>query len=338
MKPLALLLAAQCAVVWAQAPHVQNARFETRSVGAGLDATINRIAAGQNGPAWLGYGVPIVAGEHHMCCFGCSLEGHSENTQIAGGNRTVQLEGSQTLVVLLRVAEKKVSKVRTYTLECDLDAGGLPFIWLTDVRPADSVRYLAGLASDSDRANSAVAALAMHADPAADTALEQLVAPSQPESLRRHAVFWLGNARGRRGYEILARVLRDDPSDKVREHAVFALTQNKEPAALDLVIRTAHDDKSAHVRGQALFWLAQRASRKLAEAAITDAIEKDPETDVKKKAVFALTQMPENEGVPLLIQLARTNRNPVVRKQAIFWLGQSKDPRALGFFEEVLTK
>ena len=30
--------------------------------------------------------------------------------------------------------------------------------------------------------------------------------------------------------------------------------------------------------------------------------------------------------------------NPVVRKQAIFWLGQSKDPRALDFLEEILTK
>jgi len=27
-----------------------------------------------------------------------------------------------------------------------------------------------------------------------------------------------------------------------------------------------------------------------------------------------------------------------VRKQAIFWLGQSKDPRALDFLEEILTK
>jgi len=38
----------------------------------------------------------------------------------------------------------------------------------------------------------------------------------------------------------------------------------------------------------------------------------------------------------LLIQVARTNRNPEVRKRAIFWLGQSKDERALSFIEEVL--
>jgi HEAT repeat protein len=91
------------------------------------------------------------------------------------------------------------------------------------------------------------------------------------------------------------------------------------------------------VRGQALFWLAQKAGKK-AEGAITGAIDNDPDTEVKKKAVFALSQMPKEEGLPKLIQVAQTNKNPEVRKQAMFWLGQSNDPRALEFFEKVLTQ
>jgi HEAT repeat protein len=54
--------------------------------------------------------------------------------------------------------------------------------------------------------------------------------------------------------------------------------------------------------------------------------------------VFALSQMHDPEGVTRLIQVARTNKNAAVRKQAIFWLGQSHDPRALDFLEEILTK
>ena len=92
------------------------------------------------------------------------------------------------------------------------------------------------------------------------------------------------------------------------------------------------------MRGQALFWLAQRASKQRAAGAINEAIDKDPDTEVKKKAVFAPTQMPKDEGVPMPIQVARGNTNPAVRKQAMFWLGQSKDPRALKFFEDLLTK
>ena len=84
-----------------------------------------------------------------------------------------------------------------------------------------------------------------------------------------------------------------------------------------------------------LVWLAQEAGQKAA-GTITDAIENDPDTDVKKKAVFALSEMPHEEGVPLLIDQARKNRNPVVRKEAIFWLGLSEDPRALDFITSIL--
>ena len=56
----------------------------------------------------------------------------------------------------------------------------------------------------------------------------------------------------------------------------------------------------------------------------------------KKRAVFALSQLPANEGVPKLIEVASSHSNPAVRKQAMFWLGQSKDPRALAFFERIL--
>ena len=58
----------------------------------------------------------------------------------------------------------------------------------------------------------------------------------------------------------------------------------------------------------------------------------------EKKAVFALSQLPKDEAVPKLIEVARSNRNAEVRRQAMFWLGQSKDPRALKFFEEVLRR
>ena len=337
--PLACVAAA-CAL--AQQPHIQNARLDARQVSGGLDATMKAILAAQSAPTWAGYSVPIVHGDRNMCCFnngyacGCSLEGRNQTEGNINTGNSVKLEGPTHLVVLYRMEDHAVGKVRTFTPECELDAGGLQFIWLNGVQPAESIRYLASLVTpDGGVRRAPVSAIALHADPAADQALEQLTAASQPESIRRDAAFWLGNARGRRGFEILSRMLRDDPSDKVREHVIFALTQSKEAEAVNTIIKAAHDDKSPHVRGQALFWLAHKAGDKVT-AAIQNALENDPDTDVKKKAVFALTQMPNNEGIPKLIEVARTNRNPAVRKQAVFWLGQSKDPRALTFLEDVL--
>jgi hypothetical protein len=226
--------------------------------------------------------------------------------------QTVKLEGPTHLVVLLRVENHQTGKIHTFSPECDLDAGGLPLIWLTDVTAPESIRFLLSIAKGGPNTardqvrlgDTAVTAIALHADPAADNALEELAAPNQPETLRRQAIFWLGNSRGPRGFETLVAV--------------------------------AHNDNSARVRGQALFWLAQKAGQKMAESSIRDAIANDPETEVKKRAVFALTQMPNGGGVPLLIQVARTNPSPEVRKQAVFWLGQSRDTRALAFIEDVL--
>ena len=59
---------------------------------------------------------------------------------------------------------------------------------------------------------------------------------------------------------------------------------------------------------------------------------------MKKRAVFSLSQLPKDEGIPLLINIARTNKNAEVRKQAMFWLGQSRDSRAIDFFAEILKK
>ena len=117
--------------------------------------------------------------------------------------------------------------------------------------------------------------------------------------------------------------------------ALSTISLHRDPSAPIALLDLARNSQDTRVRQRALFWVARRAESQ-AVPAITEAIERDPDIDVKKQAVFALSQLPRDEGVPLLIKLARSNTNPAVRKQAMFWLGQSKDPRALTFFEEVL--
>ena len=337
------------------APRIENAKLERRAAGASLEATVRELTGKAEKPAWVGYSVDEVAGERGVCCNNnwtdgncgtCRLEneGHGMNgTTYSEGS--VKLEGSQQLVVLIRLEAKEVTKIRVASADCTLDAGGLTFVWLTGVKPSESVALLTTYVRGShfaDRgdhgiAHGALTAIALHADASADSALESFVRPEQPEGLRRQSAFWMGAARGKSGLAALQRMAKSDPSSDVRAHVAFALSVSHEPAAIDEMIRMAHDDTSSHVRGQALFWLAQKAGKK-AVGTITGAIDNDPDTDVKKKAVFALSQLPKDEGVPKLIEVAQTNRNPAVRKQAMFWLGQSNDPRALQFFEKVLTQ
>ena len=339
----------------AEAPRIENAKLETRAAGASLDATMREIAGTSEKAEWVGYHVEEVAGERGVCCDNnwndgscgtCRLE--KENGGMSGTTHTdgnVKLEGARQLVVLYRLEAKQVVKIRVASDDCTLDAGGLAFVWLTGVKPTESVAFLATYVRGSgfeDRGNrsvgnGALTAIALHADASADRALESFVTPEQREELRKQAAFWMGAARGNAGLIALQHMAKTDPSSDVRAHVAFALSVSHVAGALDEMIRMAHDDTSSHVRGQALFWLAQKAGKK-AVGTITGAIENDPDTDVKKKAVFALSQLPKDEGVPKLIEVAQNNRNPAVRKQAMFWLGQSNDPRALQFFEKVLTQ
>ena len=330
---------------------ITNARVETRVARGNLESEVRATLAAQTGRFWMGYVVPTQE-KHRSCCWssggdgdcgGCRLEGdQGEGSFRTARTGPLPLEPTNRMRVLLRGEGGRVTRVRTVSEDCGLDAGGLPFVWITGVRPADSVAYLATLLGAGDEpgkglSDGSLAAIAFTDDAAADAALDRLVAAGQPEHRRKQAAFWMGNARGARGFATLSRLVGSDPSPRFREHVVFALTQSHEPAAIDRIIEVAKHDEDAHVRGQALFWLAQSASRR-APAAIQAALTDDPEVEVKKKAVFALSQLPKDEGVPLLIRVAETHKSVEVRKQAMFWLGQSQDPRALNFFEDVLKR
>jgi HEAT repeats len=351
-------------------PRIENAKLENRNVAGTLAVTMADLEKNATGPMWVGYGVGAVAGQHTICCGNynassaqwcgkCALEtdgeersgqeaGHGSGHKDSGSGANhgaVKLEGGQRLIVLFRLQDKHLTRVKVASEDCVLDGGGLPFIWLTEVKPAESVAFLSthvreGGADEGEKhsiSNEALTAIALHDGPEAEGALESFTAPAQPEELRKQAAFWLGAERGKEGFTALQRMAQKDPSTEVRAHVAFALSISKEPAALEEMIRMAHEDESGHVRGQAIFWLAQKAGKR-AVSAIDNAIASDPDTDVKKQAVFALSQLPKDEGVPKLIQVAENNRNLEVRKQAMFWLGQSQDPRALSFFEKVLLK
>jgi hypothetical protein len=277
------------APVAAEQPRLSNGRLETHPAAAGLEAAVRPLLRAATSPVWIGWAAAsdrdrqMCCGDSwrdNGCCSGCRLEGGSGNwsSSTSAKDGVVKLEGEREMFVLLRAEGGELTKLRTFSPDCALDAGGTTLHWLEGVRPADSVRFLLGLADDK------------------------------------------GGGR---------------VTQKLADQALSALAFHAEPTAIDALIDRARKADSTHLRGQALFWLAQRAGDKAVHT-IARALDEDPETDVKKKAVFALSQLPKDEGVPLLIQTARANKNPAVRKQAFFWLGQSKDSRALAFFEEVL--
>jgi hypothetical protein len=89
-------------------------------------------------------------------------------------------------------------------------------------------------------------------------------------------------------------------------------------------------------RRQAVFWLGQAAGEAATRGLDSIAADDRGDLEVREQAVFALSQRPPDEGVSILVGIARNNPHPELRRKALFWLGQTDDPRALALFEEIL--
>lgn len=121
--------------------------------------------------------------------------------------------------------------------------------------------------------------------------------------------------------------------------AIFPTTIANGVTVWPQLLQIARDDHaSTSTRRDAVFWLGQAAGKAatadLVNLADTDTLDRA----IREQAVFALSQQHNENAVSQLIHIAQTNRDPAIRKRAIFWLGQSNDPRALALFENLLTK
>jgi hypothetical protein len=130
----------------------------------------------------------------------------------------------------------------------------------------------------------------------------------------------------------LAEASRSDTEELVTA-ATLADSAVVWPELLRLARRT---ELPMETRRQAIFWLGQAAGAAALQGLDSLASDRGGDIEIRKEAVFALSQRPADESVPVLIRIARTSPHREVRKSALFWLGQSGDPRALALFEELL--
>ena len=132
--------------------------------------------------------------------------------------------------------------------------------------------------------------------------------------------------------------LAEHGTGKVAREAITVSTLADSAMVWPVLLRIAKDEhRERELRKGAVFWLGQAAGDAVADLrGLAD--DESGDIEVRKSAVFALSQRPDGEGVAPLLSIARGRGDPRVRRQAIFWLGQSGDPRALAYFEDVLTK
>lgn len=149
-----------------------------------------------------------------------------------------------------------------------------------------------------------------------------------------------GRWRDRDGVTDLGRVAAPDAAeyllslverggDAVSRRAVLpAMIADSSLAWPRLLAVAADHDRGSKTRREALQWVGIEASRALdEEAEVSQA--SDDDSEARERAVFTISQLPDDKAVPRLIEIAETHRYAHVRQKALFWLAQSGDERAI---------
>ena len=230
--------------------------------------------------------------------------------------------------------------VHIFGLDNSYEFQDIPLYWLGEAENKESLKLLNQTfeSGKSEFQKSLLFLISSHDDPKAVDFLNQVALGSYPIEVRSNAIFWLGNYKDENSLKILKAIYKEVNEFKLKKQVVFALQLSDHEDAIREIIRIAKTDSSQKVRKNAVFWMGQKASQ-LTVNALEDVIaEPDEEIEVKKSAVFAISQLPKERSIPMLMDIIKSHHSPDLRKNAIFWLGQTGDEEALKFFEELLLK
>jgi hypothetical protein len=154
---------------------------------------------------------------------------------------------------------------------------------------------------------------------------------------RRDRVTDLGTVSPQDAAQYLLTLASTSQDGEVGEDALFPATIAGDVVVWPHLLDIGKDRSLPRdTRKSAVFRLSQAAGDAAAEGLEEIVYEDEGDLEVRESAVFALSQFEEDEGVPILIRIVRTHPDPDIRRKAIFWLGQSDDPRVIDLFEELL--
>lgn len=155
---------------------------------------------------------------------------------------------------------------------------------------------------------------------------------------RRDNVTDLGTVAAPEAAEYLLTLATSLTGDAGKE-AVFPATLADSAVVWPALLEISKDrNRPREIRKNAVFWLGQAAGEAATEGLSEIVYDASGDGEVRESAIFALSQLSDDAGVPILIDIVRTHLDPNLKKKAIFWLGQSDDPRVVALFEELLVK
>lgn len=243
------------------------------------------------------------------------------------------------------VSQKRAPEVTAILLDAarndpDLEVRLQAVQWLSQVRGDDAAAALDSIlrsSRDPEIQEKALFALSQMKGERAASSLRAYAERSDvPVAVREHAIFWLGQQRSAENAAFLRVLYGKLQNADLKEKCLFALSQMKDQGNERWLLELAGNDREPlEIRKRALFYAGQ-AGAPMAD--LTALYDRTRDREMKEQLIFVYSQRKDRQAVEKLMDIARRETDPELRKKAVFWLGQSRDPRAAQFLVELINQ
>jgi HEAT repeat protein len=214
--------------------------------------------------------------------------------------------------------------------------------WLSQVNSSKAIPLLEQIlknAPNEKMQDQALFALSQKSDDRAQAVLRDYAGRDDaPDHAREQAVFWLGQRRSDENAKFLRDLFAKTTSKSLKDKIIFSISQTRNSGNDEWLLDQAVNTKnSMEIRKNALFWAGQNGSMDMAKVGAL--YDKGSETEFKKQVIFVLSQRGKSsEAIDKLIDIAKNEKDKELRKEAMFWLSQSHDPRVVKLLMDIINK
>jgi HEAT repeat protein len=192
--------------------------------------------------------------------------------------------------------------------------------------------------SDENIKEKALFSLSQQNEPRAQQILRDFaVRENEDSDLREKAIFWLGQRRSTENTEFLRNLYSRLTNQDLREKVLFSLSQQRGVGNEQWLMNIALNPKEdIELRKKALFWAGQSG---VAIPELSKLYDRMGDSEMKEQIIFVLSQrQSDRTAMDKLFEIAKNEKDPELRKKAIFWLGQSRDPRVQQFLMDLINR
>jgi len=214
--------------------------------------------------------------------------------------------------------------------------------WLSQVPGDETVAALDSILRDPKTSpeiqEKAIFALSQHRSPRAGAILRDFAARRDVNTdLREKAIFWIGQNRSPDNAQFLKDLYAKVENDDLKEKIIFSLSQMGGADNYRWLMDIALDSKEdIEIRKKALFWAGQGHNVDVAD--LVRLYDSMNDREMREQLIFVYSQRREEAALDKLFQIGKNDPDRELRKKAIFWIGQSRSPRAAQYLQELINQ